>query len=146
MGTMKVTLKYSENLHFTASARHFDGIHLDEPESFHGNDIGPSPVEYFLIGIGGCLGSTFTYCLKKQGIKIDALDVVVDGQLKHLGPKMSLQLVNIEAELIITAKDGESSGKIEQCIKTFRDYCIVSNSITQGVPLDVTVSKKGKKK
>jgi putative redox protein len=139
---MKVTLKYSENLHFTASARHFDGIHLDEPESFHGTDIGPSPVEYFLIGIGGCLGSTFTYCLQKQEVEIDALEVVVDGQLKHVGPNMSLKLVNIEAEILFTAKDGKLSGKIEQCIKTFRDYCIVSNSITQGVPLDVKVSQK----
>ena len=139
---MKVSVKYSENLHFTASARHFGDLHLDEPESFHGTDLGPSPVEYLLIGIGGCLGSTFAYCLQKQDVEIDALEVIVDGQLKHSGPKMSLKLVNIEAELLVTAKDGGSSGKIEQCIKTFLDYCIVSNSITQGVPLDVKVSQK----
>lgn len=139
---MKVTLKYSENLHFTASARHFSDMDLDEPESFHGTDIGPSPVEYFLIGIGGCLGSTFAYCLQKQDVEIDLLEVVVDGQLKHTGPKMGLKLVNIEAELLITAKNEASSDKIEQCIKNFRDYCIVTNSITQGVPLDVKVSRK----
>lgn len=137
---MKVSIKYSENLHFTASARHFDVIHLDEPESFHGTDIGPSPVEYFLIGIGGCLGSTFTYCLQKQNVEIDTLEVVVDGQLKHAGPKMSLKLVNIKAELLIAAKDGQPSEKIDQCIKTFRDYCIVSHSITQGIPIDVNIS------
>ena len=139
---MKVTLKYSEKQHFTASARHFHGIHVDEPESFHGTDVGPSPVEYFLIGIGGCLGSTFKYCLQKQDVEIDLLEVVVDGQLKHAGPKMSLKLVYIEAELFITAKNEESSDKIEQCIKNFRDYCIVTNSITQGVPIDVKVSRK----
>ena len=80
---MKVSLKYSENLHFTASARHFDDIHIDEPESFHGTDKGPSPVEFFLIGIGGCLGSTFAYCLQRHNVEIDALEVVVDGLLKH---------------------------------------------------------------
>ena len=139
---MKVTLKYSEQQHFIASARHFNDIQVDEPESFHGTDKGPSPVEFFLIGIGGCLGSTFTYCLQKQNVEIDTLEVVVDGQLKHAGPKMLLRLVNIEAELLITARDNDSSEKIEQCIKTFREYCIVTNSITQGVPLDVKVSKK----
>jgi putative redox protein len=139
---MKVSIKYSENLHFTASARHFDNIQLDEPESFHGTDIGPSPVEYYLIGIGGCLGSTFTYCLQKQKVEIDSLEVVVDGQLKHASPNMSLQLINIEVELLITVKDGQPSDKIEQCVKTFQDYCVVSNSITQGVPLDVKISQK----
>jgi len=139
---MKVSLKYSEKLHFTASARHFDDIHIDEPESFHGTDKGPSPVEFFLIGIGGCLGSTFAYCLQKQDVEIDTLEVVVDGQLKHAGPKLSLQLVNIEAELLITARESKSYDKIERCIKDFQDYCILTNSITRGVPIDVKVSKK----
>ena len=139
---MKVSLKYSENLHFTASARHFDDIHIDEPESFHGTDKGPSPVEFFLIGIGGCLGSTFAYCLQRHNVEIDALEVVVDGQLKHAGPIMSLRLVDIAVELLVTARDNESSEKIEQCIKSFQEYCIVTNSITQGIPLDVKVSSK----
>lgn len=139
---MKVSLKYSENLHFTASARHFDDIHIDEPESFHGTDKGPSPVEFFLIGIGGCLGSTFAYCLQRHNVEIDALEVVVDGLLKHAGPEMSLKLVNIEAELLITARDNDSSEKIEQCINSFQEYCIITNLITQGVPLDVRVSRK----
>jgi len=139
---MKVTLNYSEKQHFIASARHFDEIHIDEPESFHGTDKGPSPVEFFLIGIGGCLGSTFAYCLQKQNIEIDALEVVVDGHLKHAGPKLSLKLVNIEAELLISAKDDDNSEKIELCIKNFQDYCIVTNSITQGVPIDIKVSRK----
>jgi len=139
---MKVTLKYSENLHFIARARHFYDIHIDEPESFHGTDEGPSPVEFYLIGIGGCMGSTFTYCLQKRNVEIDALEVVVDGQLKHIGPKMSLQLVNIEVELLITPSNNESSEKIEQCINSFQEYCIVRNSITQGIPFEVKVSRK----
>ena len=52
---MKVSLKYSEKQHFIASVRHFNDIQIDEPESFHGTDKGPSPVEFYLIGIGGCL-------------------------------------------------------------------------------------------
>ncbi|MHA1483676.1 MAG: OsmC family protein [Candidatus Heimdallarchaeaceae archaeon] len=61
---MKVTLTYSRNLHFKASVRSFEDLNVDEPESFHGTDLGPSAVEYLLIGIGGCLGTTFTHCLQ----------------------------------------------------------------------------------
>ena len=81
---MKVTINYSENLHFIASARNFKWIELDEPESFHGSDLGPSPVEYLLIGIGGCLGSTFAYCLQRKNIPIEDMQIIVNGELNTL--------------------------------------------------------------
>ena len=139
---MKVVLKHSENLHFTASARQFNDIHIDEPESFHGTDKGPSSVEFFLIGIGGCIGSTFTYCLQKKDVKIDDLEIIVDGQLKHTGPKMHLRLVNVEIELILTVARDKSSEKVEECMKTFQEYCIVSNSLNRDLRMDIKVLRK----
>ncbi|MHA1291387.1 MAG: OsmC family protein, partial [Promethearchaeota archaeon] len=70
---MKVIINYEKDLHFTAEIRHFKNIHIDEPKSFHGTDLGPSSVEYMLIGIGGCLGSSFLYCLQKQNIELKNL-------------------------------------------------------------------------
>ena len=63
---MKVFLDYTKDLHFKASVREFKGLDVDEPVSFHGTNLGPSAVEYLLIGIGGCLGTTFLYCLQKK--------------------------------------------------------------------------------
>ncbi|TFG21156.1 MAG: OsmC family peroxiredoxin, partial [Promethearchaeota archaeon] len=129
---MKVRINYSENLHFIASARTFENLHIDEPESFHGTDLGPSAVEYFLIGIGGCLGSTFTYCLQKKQIEIENLEIVIDGQLKHSEPKLRLQLVNVEVEIFYVLKPGYSKEKLEQCLKIYQEYCVISNSIHKG--------------
>ena len=138
---MKVTLKFLEGMHFVASARQFKNIHLDEPKSFHGTDLAPSSVEYFLIGTGGCIGSTFVYCLQKNNIEIDKLEVVIDGQLKHVGPKMHLRLVKIDVELLITIKEGESFEKMDLCQKMFQEYCPISNVLIQGIPLNTKVSK-----
>lgn len=139
---MKVRINYSENLHFIASARTFENLHIDEPESFHGTDLGPSAVEYFLIGIGGCLGSTFTYCLQKKQIEIENLEIVIDGQLKHSEPKLRLQLVNVEVEIFYVLKPGYSKEKLEQCLKIYQEYCVISNSIHKGLPLEVKISEK----
>ncbi|MBN1803292.1 MAG: OsmC family protein [Candidatus Lokiarchaeota archaeon] len=138
---MKVTINYSENMHFIAKARNFNNIHIDEPESFHGTGLGPSPVEYTLIGIGGCLGSTFSYCLSKKGIEISDLKVIVDGKMKHEEPDGRLRLIKIEAELQLTTKNNENIKHIDECSNTFLEYCIVSNSIARGVPIDVNVVK-----
>jgi len=139
---MKVSLSYSENMHFTASARHFKNIHIDESEAFHGDDSAPSPVEYVLIGTGGCIGSTFVFCLQKNKVLIEKLDVNVEGTLKHSGVNDSLKLIKITVELLVTLKEGESSEKIEICRKMFLDYCPIFNAFNSGIPLDIKISNQ----
>jgi len=138
---MKVSLNYTENLHFKASARQFNDFSVDEPTPFHGMDLGPSSVEYVLIGIGGCLGTSFIYCLQKRNIKMKSVEIVVDGKLSHVGPKMLLRLTKVDAEIKFKPEENASSEDIFECIKNFREYCIVSNSIVDGLPINVNCNK-----
>jgi len=138
---MKVSLNYTENLHFKASVRQFNNFNVDEPTLFHGTDLGPSSVEYLLIGIGGCLGTTFIYCLQKRNIKMKSVEIVVDGKLSHMGPKMLLRLTKVDAEIKFKPEENASSKEINFCIKKFREYCIVSNSIAEGLPINVNCNK-----
>ncbi len=138
---MKVILNYDKGLHFDASIRHFSNIHVDEPESFHGTDLGPSAIEYILVGIGGCLGSSFVYCLLKQNIKIKKLRIIVDGKMKHKGPKFRLRLVNVNIEIRFSPEDDELNEEIKNCIEIFQDHCVVSNPIINGLPIQVNVSQ-----
>ena len=139
---MKVSLSYSENMHFTASARHFNNIHVDESEAFHGDDSAPSPVEYVLIGTGGCIGSTFVFCLQKNKVLIEKLDVDVEGILKHYGANNSLKLIKITVELLVTLKEGESSEKIDMCYKRLLEYCPIFNAFNSGIPLNIKISNQ----
>jgi len=142
---MKVSLTYSENLHFIASARKFSDLHIDEPESFHGTDLGPSSVEYLLIGIGGCLGSTFIYCLQKQNIDVENLEIVINGQLRHTEPKLRLRLINVSVKILYSLKPEQSLDKLEQCKKTFKEHCVVTSSIIQGIPVEVQINENQKR-
>ena len=139
---MKVLLDYTKDLHFKASARDFKDFNVDEPTSFHGTDLGPSAVEYLLIGIGGCLGTTFIYSLQKKDIELEMLKVEVDGKLSHTGPKMLLRLVNIDVDLKFTLKEDSSDVEIARCIKEFTEYCIITNSIANGLPINVNCVKR----
>lgn len=139
---MKVTLTYSENLHFLAKARHFQNIHIDEPESFSGTNLAPSPIEYFLIGIGGCIGNSFLYCLQKNNILSEKLEIVVDGKLKHSGPKYNLRLIQIDLELFFVPKNGQSKEKIDFCKKMFHEYCPISNVITNETPFSIKIKQE----
>jgi uncharacterized OsmC-like protein len=134
---MKVSLNYSENLHFIGTARHFDNIHIDEPEAFSGTNLAPSSLEYLLIGIGGCIGSSFIYCLQKNEILLEKLKIVVDGKLKHTSPKMTLEIVTIDVEIIFIPRNGQKEEKIDFCKKIFKDYCPALKIIRSPVPLNI---------
>jgi uncharacterized OsmC-like protein len=138
---MKVFLDYTKDLHFKASTRNFKDFNIDEPISFHGTDLGPSAVEYLLIGIGGCLGTTFIYCLQKKNIEVEKFEVEVDGKLTHTGPKMFLRLVNVDVDLKFTPKEASTEVEINKCIEEFKDHCIVTNSIANGLPINVNCEK-----
>ena len=134
---MIVTLTYNRDLHFKASVRNFNDFSVDEPESFHGTDLGPSAIEYLLVGIGGCLGTTFIYCLQKGNIELNECKVLIDGNLSHVGPNNRLKLVNVDVEMKFSAKETASEDIINKCLKDFRENCIVTNSITDGLPIKV---------
>ena len=138
---MKVTLNYENNLNFIAKTRKFKNIILDEPQSFKGNDRGPSPIEYFLIGIGGCLGSTFTYCFLKKEIPLLSLEIEVDGKIKHLPPQMNLRLIGIEIIFKYSIRNRDSTDEINYCINEFKKFCPIYDPLIKGIPIKMNFIK-----
>ena len=138
---MKVTLNYSEKMHFTASARHFTDIHIDEPASFHGTNLAPSPIEYFLIGTGSCIGNTFVYCLQKHNISFKQLKMIVDGKMQHVDPNNRLRLVKIGIEILIELEESVSNEKFNVCYQNFQDYCPISHVLSHGISFKIEVKR-----
>ncbi len=137
---MKISIDWIDDFGFTTKVRHFKNFLIDEPLSFKGRDRGPSPVEYILIGIGGCLGMSFIHCSKKNDIKINKLNILVDGKITHSPPSNQLQLVSVSVELNIVQFEEKEKKNLEKCIDSYRKFCVVSNSLINGLPIDVNVN------
>lgn len=142
---MKVKIDYSEKLHFKAQARHFKNLHIDEPESFNGTDLGPSSVEYLLIGLGGCIGSSFSFSLQKHNVEIENLEIIVDGKLKHHGPTFNLKLIGIIVQINLVPKKENQEKLIAKCFKLFQEYCVILYPIINGIPIELDYSVKKKR-
>jgi uncharacterized OsmC-like protein len=137
---MKINISWMDDFGFKADVRQFKNILLDEPQSFKGSDRGPSPVEYILLGIGGCLGASFIHCCKINNLKIKRLELIVDGKMTHNQPYNHLELVNVNTELNIIDFKGKKDEDLEKCINNFKHYCVVTNSLIRGLPIDVKVN------
>jgi putative redox protein len=138
---MKITLNYQRNQQFKATARHFNDVIIDEPESFHGDDQGPSPIEYFLIGTGSCIASSLIFCLNKNNVKFSNYEAIVEGKLKHIGPKLLLKLVKISIQIKFNIDDLTSKEKAEYCKSIFQNHCPLSDSIMHGIPIELHINE-----
>ncbi|TFF86428.1 MAG: OsmC family peroxiredoxin [Promethearchaeota archaeon] len=141
---MKINLRYQGKQQFKADARDFKEIVIDEPESFHGDNQGPSPIEYFLIGIGSCIASSLVFCLNKEKIKFSNFEVVVEGKLKHKGPNLRLKLVKIIIQINFRVLDDKSKERVEYCMSIFESHCPLSDSIIQSIPIILQINEKKK--
>ena len=138
---MKITISYQGNQQFKANTKHFSEIIIDEPESFHGDDKGPSPIEYFLIGTGSCIASSLIFCLNKNNVKFSDYKVLIDGKLKHIGPKLLLKLVEISITITFQVDDDESRSKAEYCKTVFQSHCPLSESLIHGIPIELKINE-----
>jgi len=140
---MKIELDWTGNIGFTAKTRQFEGLAIDEPEEFHGDDRGPSSVEYLGIAIGGCLGTSFSYCLQKMEVPIRAMNISIDVDLHHVDVDETsvLRVTGIAAEIDVTLENDDDSELLDLCTESFKKYCVVTQSVIAGIPVDVQIKK-----
>jgi uncharacterized OsmC-like protein len=65
-------------------ARGHSGIISDEPFELVGSDTGPNAVEYILGALGSCLTVGYVANASAKGIKIDSLEIGLDGEIDNI--------------------------------------------------------------
>ena len=68
-------------LQHSVYARELPPTTLDEPPEVAGGDKGISPHETIMGAVGACVATGFVVQATARGVKIDSLEVAVDGQL-----------------------------------------------------------------
>jgi uncharacterized OsmC-like protein len=57
---------------------------IDEPADLAGVDTSPNAVEYLLSSLGGCLVTGFVLNATKRGVRIDELEVALEGRIDNI--------------------------------------------------------------
>lgn len=96
----KVTL--SEKKYFAEAKMRNHFAIIDEPVKAGGGDTGPTPVEYLLTAIGGCVSITLRMYAERKGWNLGKIDVIVSQkeELTKEGIKKSLvEEISFEKEI-----------------------------------------------
>ncbi len=78
----KVTLKLAEGYRTECQA----GKHLlliDQPQAGGGTDAGPTPVEYQLMALGGCLTAVARIIANKRKLNLRSMELEIEGDVNH---------------------------------------------------------------
>ena len=139
----KCRVEWKKNLQFEAAIKEFPKFIMDEPESFHGDDEGPSSIEMLLSGIAGCIGTSFIFCLNRFKCKYKGLVVEATGEIHHNAQHL-LRITNIglSMEIKTDVNDEDNLENIQVCYEHFAKYCVVTKSVEQGIPFNLKLDFK----
>lgn len=109
---------------------------LDEPAPL-GSGSGPNASRLLAAAAGNCLSASLLFCARKGRIETGPIRTKIT---VHSGrnERGRLRIVRVQAEIDPQLPEAEKP-KALRCLDLFEDYCVVTQSIRQGIPVEVTV-------
>jgi uncharacterized OsmC-like protein len=107
---------------------------LDEPEPI-GMRKGPNASRLLAAAVGNCLSASLLYCLEKSRAEIEGMRTVVTGTLVR-NDRGRLRVGGLDVTI---ETKGVDPARLERCRALFEDFCTVSDSIREGIPIRVEV-------
>jgi uncharacterized OsmC-like protein len=112
------------------------GFVIDEAPPL-GDGAGPSPGRVLAAAVASCLGASLLFCLRKARVDVRALRVEAEGTYVR-NAAGRLRVAGIVVRLHPTLGDTDPT-RMGRCLEIFEDYCIVSQSVSTGFPIDVKI-------
>lgn len=108
----------------------------DEPAPL-GQGRGPTPVQLLAAAAGNCLSDSLLFALRKFKQSPEPLRCDVTAQVGR-NPQGRLRVLGLEVVLTLGVP-AAALQHLDRVLAQFEDFCTVASSISQGIPLQLTV-------
>ena len=108
----------------------------DEPPPL-GQSAGPSPMQLLCAAVGNCLSDSLLFALRKFKQSTDPLHCTVTADVGR-NAENRLRVLGIQATLQLGVPSGQLE-HLDRVLSSFEAYCTVTQSVGQGIPIQVTV-------
>lgn len=118
---------------------------MDEPEPL-GEGKHPNAGSLLAAAVGNCLCASLVFCMEKAKEEVKDLCAEVETTLER-NESNRLRIKHISVKMFPHTEGGP---RFERCREVFEDFCIVTQSVKEGIDIDVEVfpvrPKDGKQK
>lgn len=139
MSSESVTVRLAQRQDYQFEVQFGPGVpplRADEPPPL-GQGQGPSPVQLLAAAVGNCLSDSLLFALRKFKQQPEPLQCEVSAEVGR-NAEGRLRVLAMQATITLGVPS-EALEHLERVLTTFENYCTVTQSIAQGIPVRVQV-------
>ncbi len=114
----------------------YQDLIMDEPPPV-GDDTAPNASRLLAAAVGNCLSASFLFSARKVRADLQSLQTTVKVWYRR-NDKGRLRIGTIKVEIAPKFDDADAA-KIDRCMGLFEDYCVVTQSVRNGIDVAVEV-------
>lgn len=105
-----------------------------------GAGAGPNPSRVLAAAVGSCLAASLAFCLRKSRVDVRDVRARVHAPLeRNERGRWRMGAMKVALEVDVPA---EERARLDRCRELFEDFCIVTQSVRAGVPVEVSVQER----
>lgn len=137
MTTATVSLQQQADYRFEIRfGENIPSLIADEPAPL-GKGEGPSPAQLLCASVGNCLSDSLLFALRKFKQTPEPLRCEVTAEVGR-NPEGRLRILGIHATITLGV-EAASLEHLDRALAQFEEFCTVTQSVRQSVPVRVTV-------
>lgn len=102
-----------------------------------GKGEGPSPSHMLAVAVANCLSASLLFALRKYKNQPEPIKATVHLELGR-NEQNRLRISRIKVEIQV-GKDAELLAHLDRVMESFEEFCVVTQSVRSGFPIDVSV-------
>ncbi|WP_339878581.1 OsmC family protein [Pseudidiomarina gelatinasegens] len=131
----EVKLKLIDNYKFEVDFGEFGQIITDEPEPV-GHGEGPGPSQILAASVANCLAASLMFAIRKFKGDPGKVTAKVQGDMERVDGRLRIGSMHVELNL---GQAADSIDKLDRVLEQFENFCVVTQSVRNGIKVDVTV-------
>ena len=141
LGRFTIHLEHLEGYEFKVK---FDwdsveDVLMDEPPPLGGR-AGPNASRMLAAATANCLSASLLFCVNKTETAPHSLKTTATCKLVR-NEKKRLRIGGMEVRLTVIG-NMEQAARMQRCLGLFEDFCVVTASVRQGIPVAVIVENE----
>lgn len=112
-------------------------LQTDEPAPL-GKGTGPNPSRLLAASIANCLSASLLFALRKFKNLPGLIVTTVTAQMER-NPQGRLRVSSVSVSIQIDSP-AHALNHLERALEQFEDFCVVTQSVREGIPIEVRVS------
>ena len=109
---------------------------IDEPKPIGGSSA-PNASRFLAAAVGNCLSASLLFCLEKAKIDLEEFNTIVETVMRR-NEKGRWRINSIKVKLEPQIEQSDIA-KSKRCLDLFEDFCIVTQSVRNGIKIDVDI-------